>query len=158
MLMLRAKKAYRMHPNAIENQLLIHLKDLYAFGMPVSVIRTEVEAISMKIQAVFPQFLPMDDLHEGSSYVVRHIRSYPGTHTHITSPNYISSFNLILIVVSKQTYLTSFTLHRASGPDPSRDHGVVGTTSIDTSLRRFHPGVNGSLYCANVTVLPSFTP
>ena len=77
--MTHAKKAYRMHLNVIEGLDLIYPRDLYAFGMPVSVIRTEVEAISMKIQAVFPQFLPMDDLHEGSSYVARHIPSYTNT-------------------------------------------------------------------------------
>ena len=100
MLMTHAKKAYRMHLNVIEGLDLIYPRDLYAFGMPVSVIRTEVEAISMKIQAVFPQFLPMDDLHEGSSY------AYLAIHTHIVSSNHTPSFNPKSIVVAKQTYLT----------------------------------------------------
>ena len=49
MMMLHAKKAHRMHLNVIENQLLIHLKDLYAFGMLVSAMRIELEASRPKL-------------------------------------------------------------------------------------------------------------
>ena len=84
-LMLHAKKAYRMHLNVIENQLSIHLKDLYAFGMPMSAMRIELEAnrpkpIGQKSTTEFPAL--DKHLHEGSSYVARHIPS------HTTTPPY----------------------------------------------------------------------
>ena len=84
-MMLHAKKAHRMHLNVIENQLLIHLKDLYAFGMLVSAMRIELEANRPKLigQKSTTEFPALDKhLHEGSSYVARHIPN------HTTTPPY----------------------------------------------------------------------
>ena len=68
-----------MHFDVIESQPSIYLRGLNALGMPVLVKRIELEANRSKNAGRFSIIFPMDDIHEGSSYVARHIPSHTTT-------------------------------------------------------------------------------